>query len=59
MGRTPKNEFPFCFKCKFFYKEKGKKYASAHCPFDLYNTCAGRLYGADMGEKYKRKGEEE
>lgn len=48
--RQTKDRHPFCFKCKYFYRGKGEKYASAHCPFETYLNCEGRMHAVDMGE---------
>lgn len=54
--RQTKDGHPFCFRCKYFYRGKGEKYASAHCSFDFYNTCDGRLQAVYMGKEYEREG---
>lgn len=44
---------PYCFKCRMFYKEKGKRFPTAHCSFETYEKCPGRL----RGEKPERRTE--
>ena len=50
-GEPMEHKQPYCFRCEQFYREKGKRFPTAHCTFETYEKCPGRL----RGEKPERK----
>lgn len=44
-GEPMEHKQPYCFKCRMFYKDKGKRFPTAHCAFEIYEKCRGRLRG--------------
>ena len=57
MAKPISDGHPFCFRCKYFYREEGEKYVSAHCPFQIYVGCEGRAKAVDLGDGDLRREE--